>query len=681
MRGRERALLAAQVASLVTCAGVACLVSETRDWEPLGLFVLLLVLALASELFRLRIRALYISASFLAIVLAMTLLGPTPAVVIGISVMLGNVAVRRTNWRATVANLSTYSIFPLVGGVAFEAIDGPSLYTTDEPAFVVLVVVVFLTTNFLNFMLAALHAAVVQGQPIRRAVMSTYVPVLWAELAVAILTAGAAVVYLEWGLATIGVLAGVGVVFHYLLSLTLAASDRKERDTALVAGQAAALVGSVAVAALLSTSEEWESGTLFALLLTLACVSELFRLRTKRFFISASFLAIVLGMTLMGPAPAVLIGISVMLVNVATRRTGWRATLNNLSTYAVFPLVGGAVFEALDGPMLHNTDKAGYVALIVAVFLATNLLNFLLIALDIAVVEDQPIHRNLLSIYLPVLPVEVAVATLTAGAALIYQEQGLVAIGVLTVVASLFQYLLSTALAAMDRKEQLEGRTRQLASLQVGLITTVLQTLSLRDKHTARHSAAVARFSREVARAIGLSEREQEIVHTAGLLHDIGKFIFPDSILLADTELTHQDWAIVRRHPEQGAQLVRRIEGYGPVADLILAHHERMDGRGYPRGLRGEDIPLGSRIISVADTYDVLTARDSYRDPVSPEDAIAELRKMAGTQLDARLVDVFVELVRDRSLKFRHGDDADFERELNFERRVQDYAEPRAVVA
>jgi putative nucleotidyltransferase with HDIG domain len=455
----------------------------------------------------------------------------------------------------------------------------------------------------------------------------------------------------------------------------------RARERALVGVQASLLLAAALAGALLSEADDWDSIALFGLLLGLACASELFRLRTKRFFISASFLAIVLAMTLLGPTPAAVIGVSVMLVNVATRRTGWRATLNNLSTYAVFALVGGAVFEALGGPGLHSDDKAGYVALIVAVFLAMNLLNFLLIAVDIAVVDGQPVHRSLLSIYLPVMPVELAVATLTAGAALIYQEQGLVAIGLLTVVASLFQYLLSTALAAMDRKEQLEGRTRQLAALQVGLITTVLQTLSLRDKHTARHSAAVARYSREVARALGLTERDQEIVHTAGLLHDIGKFIFPDSILLADTELTHHDWAIVRRHPEQGAQLVRRIEGYGPVADLIMAHHERLDGQGYPLGLRGEEIPLGSRIISVADTYDVLTARDSYRDPVSPDEAIEELRRMAGSQLDAELVDVFIELVRDRSLKFRHADDVDFEQELNFERRVQDYAEPRAGVA
>ena len=175
-----------------------------------------------------------------------------------------------------------------------------------------------------------------------------------------------------------------------------------------------------------------------------------------------------------------------------------------------------------------------------------------------------------------------------------------------------------------------------------------------------------------------MSERDQDLVHTAALLHDIGKFIFPDSILFADRKLTDEEWEIVKLHPEQGAKLVRRIEGYGPVADIIIGHHERVDGKGYPNGLAGDEIPLGSRIISVADTYDVMTSRDSYRRPVSLEAAIVELRRVAGSQLDASVVEAFVEMIETGRVAFRHADEADFERELAFERRVADYARPRA---
>jgi HD-GYP domain-containing protein (c-di-GMP phosphodiesterase class II) len=112
-----------------------------------------------------------------------------------------------------------------------------------------------------------------------------------------------------------------------------------------------------------------------------------------------------------------------------------------------------------------------------------------------------------------------------------------------------------------------------------------------------------------------------------------------------------------------------------------LSHHEKVDGTGYPYGLGAEHIPLGSRILAAADTYDVMTSRDSYRDPVSSEDALAELRRVAGTQLDPLVVDVFVEMIENHGVAFRHSDEADFERELAFDRRVEDYARPRAAVA
>ena len=277
--------------------------------------------------------------------------------------------------------------------------------------------------------------------------------------------------------------------------------------------------------------------------------------------------------------------------------------------------------------------------------MVTNALNFLTLAVDFKVIEGWSIRASVREIYVPVLPVEFATGLLTAGVAFAYQGHNLAVIGLIAVIGLVFQYLLRTALNSISHKEQLEGRSRELASLQVGLLGTVLQTLSLRDKMTARHSAAVARYSREIARELGLSEREQDVVHTAALLHDIGKFIFPDSILFADKKLSPEDLKIIRRHPEQGARLVARIDGYGPVAEIILAHHERIDGNGYPSGLVGEQIPLAARIISVADTYDVMTARDSYRDPVSSREAVEELRNVADAQLDTRVVETFIGLL------------------------------------
>jgi putative nucleotidyltransferase with HDIG domain len=457
--------------------------------------------------------------------------------------------------------------------------------------------------------------------------------------------------------------------------------DVTRKEHVLFAGQLGLLLAAVAGAIVLSSADDWRPPTLFLALLGTGACGAGFQYEGKGFNVTTAFLAIVLGMVLLGPSPAAVIGVVAMLVNGWRRHARWRLVFTNVSTYATFPVLGGWMFELFGGESLQASEGSVYVLLILGVFMLTNLLNFLLIAADVAVMDHQPVHRSLRHIYLPTVPTELAVGLLTAAVAFVYQRHDVSALMMLVVVAFIFQYLLGTVLGSMQRKEELEKRTRQLASLQVGLLSTVLQTLSLRDKMTARHSAAVARYSRAVAREMGLSTREQDIIHTAGLLHDIGKFIFPDSILMADTPLTDEQFDIVKRHPEQGARLVERIEGYGSVAEIVRAHHERIDGRGYPFGLVGEDIPLASRIISVADTYDVMTSRDSYRVPVSSEEAIAELRRVSGSQLDAQVVEMFVKLLEDGSLSFRHADDADFERELNFEARVREYAAPQTVAA
>jgi len=452
----------------------------------------------------------------------------------------------------------------------------------------------------------------------------------------------------------------------------------KRTERALVAGQIALTAGSAVAGVALSQRADWEPLSLFLLLLGLSVVSELFRLETGNLHISATFLSVVLAMTLLGPTPAAVLGVTTYLVNALKVRASWRATLANVSTFAFFPLVGGLLFEALGGRALED-DLPAFILAVLVVFLSMNVLNFLLIAIDIAIVDGQRIRRSFHEIYFPLAPVEVAVGLLTAGVAVAFQGGDLPVVGLLAVVGLIFQYLLSTSLNSQDRKEKLERRTRELASLQVGLLSTVLQTLSLRDKMTARHSAAVARYSREIASELGLGEREQDVVHTAALLHDIGKFIFPDSILLADSKLTDEEYELVKRHPEQGARLVAQIEGYGPIAEIVLAHHERIDGKGYPNGLVGEQIPIAAKIISVADTYDVMTSRDSYRRPVSSREAIDELRRVSGAQLDGDVVETFIGLLEERTITFRHADDADFEKELNLEARVRLHAAPRAV--
>jgi putative nucleotidyltransferase with HDIG domain len=441
---------------------------------------------------------------------------------------------------------------------------------------------------------------------------------------------------------------------------------------------AAMIVGLTLTAAacvLEAPSCNWNLG-LLVVLLVFSVFSDLTAVSTEsKVKVSGSFLALVVAMVFLGGTPAALIGVVTILVGWVRWRDEPHYLLNNVLTYALFPLVGGVLFRLVTEATGLTQDDASFYLLVFALFQVSLALNFVLTAGYRAYVE-RATFASQLRVLPPVLPSEFASAMLAVAVAFIYHVIGIAAIALFGVVLITFQYLLGQLLLSQQRALELELRSKQLASFQVGMLSAMLRTLDLRDQMTARHSAAVARYSRAIAQRAGYSRREEELVHIAALLHDIGKFILPDRILKANVPLTDEDWMLIRRHPQQGARVVSSLDGYGPVAEVILAHHERIDGKGYPRGLAGDDIPELSRIISVADTYDVMTARDSYRTPMSSHDAIVELRRVAGKQLDARFVEVFNELLEGQDVSFAHGEAADFEKELALESRIAETASP-----
>jgi putative nucleotidyltransferase with HDIG domain len=388
----------------------------------------------------------------------------------------------------------------------------------------------------------------------------------------------------------------------------------------------------------------------------------------------------VLAMVVLGPVPAVAMSVLVAVLICVGRGLRPSAWLNNLAAFAVFPLVGGVLTQLVIGEVHDKANQLAqgpmFALVVFGVFLIANALNFLVIALDNFFLENQPLMSQIRETFTPMLPGQTAAAALTGMLAVAYTNLGLPVVFASVLVVAIFQYLLVALLRSEDRADQLEARTVHLASLQLGVLTTLVETLALRDRMTARHAAAVARYARALAKEIDCSEADQDLIHTAGLLHDIGKFALPDRILKAEV-LSDDDWAVIRRHPQDGATLVGRLDGYGPVAEAILYHHERVDGGGYPAGLIGNEIPLPSRIVAVCSTYDTLTARETYRAPMTPQDAMTELRRVAGRQLDSELVESFIAMLqREGSLTFVHGDDADFEAELAFERRARQIAAP-----
>jgi HD-GYP domain-containing protein (c-di-GMP phosphodiesterase class II) len=185
--------------------------------------------------------------------------------------------------------------------------------------------------------------------------------------------------------------------------------------------------------------------------------------------------------------------------------------------------------------------------------------------------------------------------------------------------------------------------------LQRGIYQSLLglaNALEAKDVYTRGHSERVGSMSRRVAIAVGLSPAEAEIVARAGLLHDIGKIGIPETVLRKAGPLSPDEWALMRRHPLIGAQIVAPFEFFAAGAAIIRHHHERVDGSGYPDGLAGSAIPVGARIVAVADVFDALTSDRPYRPAMTSEDALTHLMAQAGHGLDEEIVGAFLGIVR-----------------------------------
>ncbi len=188
-----------------------------------------------------------------------------------------------------------------------------------------------------------------------------------------------------------------------------------------------------------------------------------------------------------------------------------------------------------------------------------------------------------------------------------------------------------------------------LENAYVELVVTLSRAIDARDPYTAGHSERLREWAEALARRIGCSEQEVQDIRWAALLHDIGKIGIPDSILRKPGPLSAEEWHLMRQHPLIGEWILAAVPRLRTVARIVRSHHERWDGTGYPDGLVGEEIPLASRILAVVDAYVAQTDGRPYRPARSPEEAVTELRRCAGTQFDPRIVDAFCALLEERT--------------------------------
>lgn len=199
--------------------------------------------------------------------------------------------------------------------------------------------------------------------------------------------------------------------------------------------------------------------------------------------------------------------------------------------------------------------------------------------------------------------------------------------------------------------ERAEERRRQVERLSEEVMKTLANTIDAKDPYTNGHSLRVAKYSKEIAKRAGMSKKQQKDIYHMALLHDIGKIGIPDDIINKDTRLTDEEYAAIRKHPAIGSDILKTIE---EIPDIMIGarwHHERYDGHGYPDGLAGTEIPEYARIIGVADAYDAMTSKRSYRNVLSQDTVRAEIEKGKCTQFDPKFADIMMDMI-DEDIKY-----------------------------
>jgi putative nucleotidyltransferase with HDIG domain len=393
--------------------------------------------------------------------------------------------------------------------------------------------------------------------------------------------------------------------------------------------------------------------------------------------ISAAFVCFMLAVAFVGPVAAFVIPVVAELIAFTVWRGGRRlrraarfrfppyrtkALPLNLAATAVPSLLAALAYENLVGVLREDQlADLGILALVAVGFLEANRIMLR----TLVVLLDGGSMRQAVRMPREILPSLLLSVALTVSIAGVYARFGAEAGAFFVLIIVGFTYMSRLVVVA-------EQRAGQYAALSWGVLSALVRSLDRRDGRTARHSAAVAAFARDIAVECGMSKQEAELAHTAGLLHDIGRFALPDRVMERQGTLTEDDWEAIRLHPELGADMLKDLGVYGPVAQIVHAHHERIDGRGYPRRLKGDEIPEIARIVAVAEVYDTLTAHDTYRDQMTSFQAITELRRVAGRQLDERHVEALASLLSGRGTDYRHADSADFDSELRIHERIED---------
>jgi putative nucleotidyltransferase with HDIG domain len=384
---------------------------------------------------------------------------------------------------------------------------------------------------------------------------------------------------------------------------------------------------------------EWRR---FAVLAGFASASQLssFKLTKMRVFHPA-ILFVVAGALLLPPQLLVLLCVVHCVPDWLKQRYSWYVQTFNIANYVLAGLAAWAVGNALGGFPASGAAEAAAGAAGAGAFVLAN--RSLLLPMLTLGRHLRPRETGLLS---PEdIALELVLALIAVPFAAVWDRSlWLVALALLPVfVIHLTQRaLLRLEVAAEEigrQNESLEEAHQVVIERSTAALEALSATVDARDKYTAGHSKRVAAVSTAIAAELGLAGAELDTVSQAALLHDIGKIAVPDAVLLKRGALTQGDWLVMRSHPEEGARIIERLGYLDDVVPAIRHHHERPDGRGYPAGLLGDEIPVAARIIHVADALDAMTTERVYRAALTLDEAVAEIRRGRGTDFCSGCVD------------------------------------------
>ena len=420
-------------------------------------------------------------------------------------------------------------------------------------------------------------------------------------------------------------------------------------------GQLAILVGLVsvlgAVAGLMGIALGGNSDIVGLLaILVLVAVGQALALEVDSGSISVSAVGALAGAAIFGPRAALPLALATVIVEWSARRAPLQHELFNVGTLTLASLAAAGMFALSQN---DAKDQWYFAAFGAAAGVAYFAVNMGLLSLAVALEGHDRWLRVFRERFAWLLPHYLVYGFIGGVIALAYTAVGVSAFAVFAVPLLLMRktqeaYIAHTQRSAQKLREaaetiqnqnvSLEQANRLLKERSTAAMESLSATVDARDAYTAGHSRRVQQLALAIGRELGLSQAELEVLGHAALFHDIGKLAIPDAILLKPATLTSEEWALMKRHADEGARIIDRLGFLNDAVPAIRHHHERFDGTGYPDRLKGDEIPLGARIIHVADALDSMLTTRIYRAARPPDEAIMELRRAAGSQFCPRCV-------------------------------------------